>query len=206
MAASGLIGNEAMAAVEASRYGADVTVYLGDLETDLADYRTTAFLASLVTCESVNDVKTYRIGHHKWCTATVEWHVGGLALLENGIAAGGAGFSWTTAVLFTPSSRNTRLTILRHSAPRPLTAEQFAKMGPVVRRPMIRLGDAGPDVVELELFLRSARLNSHRTEPRRGLPRNYEGALMRQIRAERETRIEELLAQVMKAHSSEGGK
>ncbi|MEU1443472.1 PIN domain-containing protein [Streptomyces mirabilis] len=205
MVANGVIGNEAMAMVRAARYGVDVTVHVGELEYDLADYRTNAILASHVTCESVSNVATYRIGPHEWCTATVEWHIGGLAYLEDASLAAGAGFSWTTAVLFTPSSKNPRLTILRHSAPRPLTAEQFDKMGPAVNRPMISLGDGGADATELEMFLKWMSMNSHHTEPRRGIPRKYEGALMRKIRADRETEIEEMLRQLVEARDAGHG-
>lgn len=79
-----------------------------------------------VVFRSVGWMHTYRIGDQEWCTAEVQWHVGGYApIVAWPKVREAAGFAWTTSVLFTPDAAEPRLTVLRDTPPRPLSDEEF---------------------------------------------------------------------------------
>ncbi|MFJ3249138.1 PIN domain-containing protein [Streptomyces sp. NPDC086782] len=70
---------------------------------------------------SVGEVQAYRIGDHEWCTASVDWHLVGLAHTEFGAVS--AAVSWPTVVLFSLDRENPRPTVLREATPRPVSAD-----------------------------------------------------------------------------------
>ncbi|MFC4464650.1 hypothetical protein ACFPH6_08785 [Streptomyces xiangluensis] len=86
--------------------------------------------------DSIKDVNAYKIGEHEWCTATVRWILGGRALLQGGTYLVTAGCSWETRVLFSLSAgTDARLTILRSSAPMPISTSVFGRLPIVIDPP-----------------------------------------------------------------------
>ncbi len=125
---------------------------------------------------SFEDVKAYRIGEREWCTASVEWHVTG-SIVSTWFGAAWAAVTWQTAVLFTLDAESPSLTLLREVPPVPAGDEVVTALGlpPLDATPaeravsaLRRLGDA------------SARQRWGGIP--RGLPRAYEGALVRRAR------------------------
>ncbi|MGC0405325.1 hypothetical protein RKD27_007969 [Streptomyces sp. SAI-126] len=124
---------------------------------------------------SVREVRAYRIGDQEWYTAVVRWCLSGLAYFNGEFSAGSGGSSWTTSVLFTPDVANPRVTILRHDLPLELSAEEFTSLG--LTTPVVSLAPLAEVMTD---FLR--KLAGVRTQANHGLPRAYEGALVRQAR------------------------
>ncbi|WP_327345965.1 PIN domain-containing protein [Streptomyces europaeiscabiei] len=127
---------------------------------------------------SVERIHTYRIGDHEWCTADVEWHVGGFAFTVSGSDLVPAGCTWTTSVLFTPDAAEPRLTVLRSASPRPLLSQEaFEALD-------LRDWSTNLEKVLMEGFRASAATVARlgRLHPLRG-PRAYEGALSRDVAA-----------------------
>ncbi|MDW8803692.1 hypothetical protein P1P68_02430 [Streptomyces scabiei] len=159
------------------------TTSVGDLGQEVTVASALGWLTARAVMNSVEEVQSYRIGEHVWCTAVVRWHVGGMAFVSAAEPSVGAvGCSWTTSVLFTPNIETPRLTVLRHDLPQPLTAEEFTALrlngaAPVSVAPMIEL------LNELGM-----------TTNRRTLPRAYEGTLLRKTSVEQQLR--DLLAEV----------
>ncbi|MBG7704788.1 DUF4935 domain-containing protein [Streptomyces sp. MC1] len=78
---------------------------------------------------SVQDVRTYRIGEHEWCTAVVRWDLGGSAFVKTSASPlASAGCAWTTSVIFKPDPDDPRLTILRHDRTHALSLEEFERL------------------------------------------------------------------------------
>ncbi|MFF4146926.1 PIN domain-containing protein [Streptomyces sp. NPDC001698] len=69
----------------------------------------------------VGEVQAYRIGDHEWCTASVDWHLVGLAHTEFGAVS--AAVSWPTALLFSLDRENPRPAVLREASPRPVSPD-----------------------------------------------------------------------------------
>ncbi|RPE39004.1 PIN domain-containing protein [Streptomyces sp. Ag109_O5-1] len=82
-----------------------------------------------VALGGVNNIQTYHIGDHAWCTAIVRWNLGGAVLTSARpeLTAWGA-CSWTTSVLFTPRGAESLLTVLRGETPLPLAEEAFDEL------------------------------------------------------------------------------
>lgn len=74
--------------------------------------RGTWVLAPVVQVGSLNDVQSYQIGTHEWCTASVRWVCSGIitSTLYGLLRVASA---WEVRVLLTPSKEDTKLTILR---------------------------------------------------------------------------------------------
>ncbi|MFF0734108.1 hypothetical protein ACFYVK_21085 [Streptomyces chartreusis] len=131
------------------------------------------WMVTEASVHTVDSVQSYRIGDHEWCTAVVEWHVGGVVIAEDLPESAWAGVSWIASVLFTPSKEDPRLTVLREAPTRPLTAEDFEALELPVSEPtplekaVQGLTRAGAAVVR-----------PRGLRPLRG-PRTYEGALIR---------------------------
>ncbi|MEU9875298.1 PIN domain-containing protein [Streptomyces phaeochromogenes] len=151
------------------------TTSVGDVGQEVAVSSAFGWLDARPTLASVEEVKTYRIGEHEWCTAVVRWHIGGMAFISGeDPSLGSAGCAWTTSVLFTPNADDPRVTVLRHDSPRPLTGEEFNALG--------LSGDAPTSIRPfLEVVQNIAQAISS-WSPTQGLPRAYEGALVRQVR------------------------
>ncbi|WP_406730669.1 PIN domain-containing protein [Streptomyces sp. NBC_01794] len=195
LASNGLVGSEAEAMVV--KYGVDASAAFGPMNAGI-ELRTKSFVATQVRCASVSDAAMYRIGDREWCTATVEWLVGGLAVVENLSRASATGFSWTTVVLFTPDPEDARLTVLRESGPRPLSAEQLLANLSIDGSLVYSLDDGGSDapteVDQFITFLHAAQGGRNPAQPVRGLPRAYEGALLRKAQQDaRQSAIERRL-------------
>ncbi|WP_406448819.1 PIN domain-containing protein [Streptomyces sp. NBC_01622] len=124
---------------------------------------------------SVHEVRAYRIGEQEWYAAVVRWCLSGLAYFNGEFSAGSGGSSWTTSVLFTPDVANPRVTVLRHDLPLALSPEEFTSLGLTNR-----VVSLAPLAEVLGDFFR--RLEAVRTQANHGLPRAYEGALVRQAR------------------------
>ncbi|WP_406346909.1 PIN domain-containing protein [Streptomyces sp. NBC_00648] len=165
------------------------TTSVGELEQEVAVTSAFGWLAAKATVHSIEKVQTYRIGEHEWCTGVVRWHIGGMAFVAaEEPTLGAAGCSWTTSVLFTSDVENPRLTVLRHNLPRPLTREEFAALGmakspPVSAMPLFEL------INSLGIPADSAR----------GLPRAYEGALVRNAAKIRRSAIGKQVAALLDA-------
>jgi rRNA-processing protein FCF1 len=131
---------------------------------------------------SVERMHTYRIGDHEWCIADVQWHVGGYTyygLARGPVPAGydrnpvPAGIAWTSSVLLTPDASEPRLTVLRDTPPRPIDDREFGVLNardPLEVRPWSDLDRAAYE-----------RMHDTRSRPGRrlGIPRPYEGAVLR---------------------------
>ncbi|MGW5336790.1 PIN domain-containing protein [Streptomyces bauhiniae] len=132
---------------------------------------------------AVENMRTYRVGEHAWCTATVRWHLGGALLTEvslpEGVIAGGA-CNWTTSVLFMPRGAESRLTVLRADPPLPLSAEEFDAVNPstfALEAPARGMKTAERAIADLrQAAATQASVNLPRLQ---GIPRAYEGAAMR---------------------------
>ncbi|MFG2370501.1 PIN domain-containing protein [Streptomyces sp. NPDC048504] len=122
---------------------------------------------------SAENIQTYRIGNHEWCTAVVQWHLGGVVFGGGSPVSGGC--SWTTSVLFTLSTTEPRLTVLRAETPQPLTVEEFEALG----LPTTQMTSAEANTL-YQLF------DSHRW----GLPRAYEGSLIRKARKKQHPNVD----------------
>ncbi|MGA5453855.1 PIN domain-containing protein [Streptomyces umbrinus] len=187
MASNGLAGSEAEAMVVKNGVGVDSSVVYGTTYAG-GEVRTKSFVATEVRCASVSDAAMYRIGDREWCTATVEWLVGGLAVVENVSRAYAAGFRWTTVVLFAPDPEDARLTVLRESGPRPLSAEQLLANLSIDGSLAYSLDDGGPDALTAEEQLLTSLhdpLEVHNLAQRvRGLSRVYEGAFLRKAQGD----------------------
>ncbi|MCX5182572.1 PIN domain-containing protein [Streptomyces sp. NBC_00268] len=195
MASNGLVGSEAEAMVV--KYGVDASAAFGPMNAGF-ELRTKSFVATQVKCASVSDAAMYRIGDREWCTATVEWLVGGLAVVENLSRATATGFIWTTVVLFTPDPEDARLTVLRESGPRPLSEEQLLANLSIDSSLVYSLDEGGPDApTEADQFITSllaAQGGRNLAQAVRGLPRAYEGALLRKTQQDaRQSAIERRL-------------
>ena len=161
------------------------TAGVGDLGRESIDAQALGMLVAEASFGSVKDIKTYQIAGHMWSTAVVEWHVSGLAVLDDlPRTVASAGFSWTTSVLFAPSLEEPRITILRSDLPRPIGAAQLEALGPLRTGPLSLRDWIG------EYELTDEELQQFR--PLAGLPRKYSGAAVR--KASRESAIERRLA------------
>ncbi|MEU6381919.1 PIN domain-containing protein, partial [Streptomyces sp. NPDC046909] len=180
MASNGLVGTVAEAMVE--KYGVNVSPAFGPVYSEI-DLRTKSFVATQVRCVSVSDAATYRIGDREWCTATVEWLVGGLAVIESPSGACATGFSWTTAVLFASDGEQARLTVLREPGPRELSADQLLADLGIDNSLVYSLDDDGtesPSPADRATGFWHLRSDGRTAEqPAGGLPRAYQGALLR---------------------------
>ncbi|GAA3299100.1 hypothetical protein GCM10020295_36420 [Streptomyces cinereospinus] len=77
--------------------------------------------------DSVRDIQTYKVAENEWCTATVRWILGGLALvLTPSFAVASAWSSWETRVLFTPQD-GSRLVVLRSGPSAEVTSEEATR-------------------------------------------------------------------------------
>ncbi|KPC88956.1 PIN domain-containing protein [Streptomyces albogriseolus] len=125
------------------------------------------------TLHTVTNVHAYRIGNHEWYTADAVWHMAGLAFLDDAEVSA-AGVSWNTSLLFAPNAEDSRVTVLRHDPPQPLSAAEFKAI------------DVEATVVErlAPAVTQFAELLNHLVPASRGIPRAYEGALKRQARQE----------------------
>ncbi|MGW2100381.1 PIN domain-containing protein [Streptomyces olivaceoviridis] len=132
-----------------------------------------SWMVTKASVHAVDSVRSYRIGDHEWCTAVVEWHLGGVLISEDLLESAWAGVSWTASVLFTPSKEEPRLTVLRNDPPRPLTTETFAALGLPVSEPT-PLEQAVQGLVRAGATV----VRSRGLHPLRG-PRTYEGAWAR---------------------------
>lgn len=161
----------------------ECTAGFGPLGNQIERAVAAGWFSPQASVHSVGDVRTYRMGEHEWCTATVQWTVSGMGIVDGDDAdylSVSAGFSWTTACLFTPSAKSPRLTILRHSPPRALSAEEFtaldlARYEPISMREILQhfTQDADPTTLE-------RRVEDY--HPYRRLTRAYEGSLVRRTR------------------------
>lgn len=86
-----------------------------------------ALTARLTT---INDVESYRVGDHVWCTATVRWLVYGNALF--GAFPKMAACAFETRILFAPDNDDPRLTVLRYSSLEPATDAEFDELKPIL--------------------------------------------------------------------------
>ncbi|MFI1683898.1 PIN domain-containing protein [Streptomyces sp. NPDC020794] len=86
---------------------------------------------------TLRDVNVYRIGNREWFIATVRWHLAGPAVLEPGEdfvrwrshdETATIGCSWETRVLCTLDEEDSRLVVLRSSAPQALSPEEFGRL------------------------------------------------------------------------------
>ncbi|QCD58505.1 hypothetical protein CEB94_29385 [Streptomyces hawaiiensis] len=144
------------------------------------------WVAVRASLRSVDKLRAYRIGEHEWYTAVVRWRISGIAYFGDGdFSAGSAGSSWTTSVLFTPDAANPRLTILRYDLPLPLSSEEFMSLG--LNQAVISLAPLADVILMLAPAIK-------KLAPR-GLPRAYEGALVKQARQSAlERRLKAVLA------------
>ncbi|MFJ6901912.1 PIN domain-containing protein [Streptomyces hokutonensis] len=150
------------------------TTSVGDVGHEVAVSSAFGWLGATPTLDSVEEVKTYRIGEHEWCTAVVRWHIGGTAFInaeEPSVAS--AGCAWTTSILFTPNADDPRVTVLRHDSPRPLTKEEFNALG---------LSGGAPTSILPFLEVVQDFVGALAGAVKQGFPRAYEGALVRQAR------------------------
>ncbi|MEV5877999.1 PIN domain-containing protein [Streptomyces sp. NPDC052101] len=135
-----------------------------------------AWTATKATLGTVERVETYRIADKEWCTAVVQWHLGGVVLAEAFPTGIWAGCSWTTSVMFAPDSDDPGLVLLRDERPQPLGDEDFKALG-------LPLSDPPPTtpvehaVADL-VHAASEALFIPNLHPLRG-QRTYEGALAR---------------------------
>ncbi|MFF4402266.1 hypothetical protein [Streptomyces sp. NPDC001480] len=126
--------------------------------------------ASFGTAESV---QTYRIGDHEWCTAVVEWRIVGAvknSLFDRPVPGA---VSWTPSVLFSLNTEEPRLTILRSSAPQPAGGEVLDGLD------LAALAATDVETALIELQQAAAPAAVKLPHQLRGLPRAYEGALLR---------------------------
>jgi hypothetical protein len=131
------------------------------------------WVSARASLRSVDKVRAYRIGEHEWYTAVARWCISGMAYFgEPEFSAGSAGASWTTSVLFTPDTADPRVTILRHDSPHALSTEEFTSLG--LTQPITSLA---PLADALQMLAPAI----EKLVPR-GLPRAYEGALVKQAR------------------------
>ncbi|MDO0939151.1 PIN domain-containing protein [Streptomyces sp. DG2A-72] len=72
------------------------TAVVGDLGLDSIDTQALGWFLTVACLRSVTDIKTYQIGEHVWCTAVVEWHLTGAAVLDDPAMITTAGSAWTT--------------------------------------------------------------------------------------------------------------
>ncbi|MBP5930476.1 PIN domain-containing protein [Streptomyces scabiei] len=169
------------------------TAGVGDLGRESIDVQALGMLVAEASLGSVTDIKTYQIGGHMWSTAVVEWHVSGLAVLNDSArTVVSAGLSWMTSVLFTPSLEEPRLTVLRSDPPRPIGAARLEALGPLRTGPLsLRewIGEYGLTEDEVQTL--------HRYRGNR----RYEGALVR--KTARQSAIERRLIGLMKQWGAE---
>jgi hypothetical protein len=84
--------------------------------------------------DKVESAQMYRIGEQEWCTATATWQLAGYmtaspeAIHPTSLRLVPAGCEWTATVLFRPDLDDSRLTVLRADAPRPLSGEAFNEL------------------------------------------------------------------------------
>ncbi|GAB3116874.1 hypothetical protein GCM10027160_26530 [Streptomyces calidiresistens] len=121
------------------------------------------------TLHTVSNVHAYRIGDHEWYTADAVWHMAGLAFLDEADVSA-AGVTWNTSLLFAPNAEDSRVTVLRHDPPQPLSAAEFKAID-VKATVVERLAPAVTQFAELLNHL------SVQVPAARGVPRAYEGAL-----------------------------
>ncbi len=76
-----------------------------------------AWTATKATLGTVERIETYRIAEQEWCTAVVQWHLGGVVLAELYPQGVWAGCNWTTSVMFAPDPDGPGLELLRDEAP-----------------------------------------------------------------------------------------
>ncbi|MFH8394290.1 PIN domain-containing protein [Streptomyces sp. NPDC018036] len=145
------------------------------------------WISARAALRSVDKVQAYRIGEHEWYTAVARWRISGVAYFDadGEFSAGSAGSSWTTSVLFTPDVADPRVTILRQDLPLPLSTEEFTSLG--LTHPIVSLAP-------LAEIIRAFASRMSEAIPTRGLPRAYEGALMKQTR---QSAIERRLSTLM---------
>lgn len=161
----------------------ECTAGFGPLGSHIEKAVAVGWISAQASVRSIDEVLTYRIGEHEWCTATVQWNVSGMGIVDSGNAdylSTSAGFSWTTVVLFTPSVKSPGLTILRHSAPRALSAEDFLSLDLTPYDPISMRGILQHFTQEAEPTTLERRLEDY--HPYRGIPRAYEGSLVRRTR------------------------
>ncbi|MGW1539753.1 PIN domain-containing protein [Streptomyces sp. NPDC002309] len=121
----------------------------------------------------LESIQTYRIGDHEWCTAVVRWTLKGTVATDvQSLRTAWAACSWTTSVLFSMDENNPRLTVLRNEAPSPLSDEAFKALGLPMTEP-----------TPLERLIQDF-VGEITLDRLRGLPRQYEGAALREALAE----------------------
>ncbi|MEU3421374.1 PIN domain-containing protein [Streptomyces murinus] len=128
------------------------------------------------TLHTVSNVHAYRIGDHEWYTADAVWHMAGVAFLDEAEVSA-AGVTWNTSLLFAPNAEDSRVTVLRHDPPQPLSAAEFKAIG-VEATLVERLA---PIVTQFAELLNRTPVQ---VPTSMGIPRAYEGALKRQARQE----------------------
>jgi hypothetical protein len=129
------------------------------------------FLPRDVRLGSVEDIKAYRIGDREWCTASVVWHLAGGVNHEYLGKTTGV-ISWSTAVLLNLDPDNPHLTILRSADVLPASDDVLSEFD---------LSALDATATEQALIKLGMSIASERVR-QGGLPRPYEGALMRQPR------------------------
>ncbi|WP_051901103.1 PIN domain-containing protein [Streptomyces aureus] len=80
----------------------------------------------------VIELKAYRIGEHVWCMATVQWALGGPALLHDTFQAKGVGCLWETRVLVSPTNADAQLTVLRSQGTQALDIDLVSTLTPAL--------------------------------------------------------------------------
>ncbi|MFF7975926.1 PIN domain-containing protein [Streptomyces sp. NPDC007905] len=86
--------------------------------------------APSVAFNDIGELSAYRIGDHVWCAATVRWILSGPAVLDDTLRVEGVGCAWDTRVLASTTQSDSRLTVLRSQATRPLSTEEFLTFTP----------------------------------------------------------------------------
>jgi hypothetical protein len=167
------VSREALADASSGTFGSFSCTVAGGFGGEHMIVPATGWTTTKAAFSAVEDMRAYRIGDQAWCTATVQWHLGGVVLTQVEPPAAGAGAcSWTTTVLFTPRGAESRITVLRAEAPLPVSGEEFDALG---------LPAPVPTPVERAVtgLMEAAANAAVNRRPLQGIPRAYEGAFMR---------------------------
>jgi hypothetical protein len=86
--------------------------------------------APTVAFKDMVELSAYSIEDHVWCAATVRWVLSGPAVLDNTHRVEAVGCLWETRVLASTTNTDSRLTVLRGLAARPLSTSEFVAFAP----------------------------------------------------------------------------
>ncbi|MDT0488170.1 PIN domain-containing protein [Streptomyces doebereineriae] len=167
------VSREALAEASSRPFGSFSCTVVSDLGGEHVIAHATGWTTTKAAFSSVENMQAYRIGDQVWCTATVQWLLGGVVLTNvqpPRVSAGAC--SWTTTVLFTPRGAESRITVLRAETPLPVSGEEFDALG---------LPEPVPSPVERAVtgLMEAAANAAVNRRPLQGIPRPYEGASLR---------------------------